>query len=203
MSVASEELRLSDEPNAGTDGPDGATRGQLRWFLLALMVGTAGIAAIAGADILSRRGSAAADYLLWPGLVAIIAPVAIRLTSRSASRLEIMGLVTFASLAIYLVKVLYSPSVFLFSDEFVHLRNAQLATATGHLFNSNTLLPETVGYPGLASATSAFASIMGLGTFSAGLLVIGTARLMLGLALFLLVENLSRSSRVAGLAVLL
>jgi hypothetical protein len=203
MSVASEEARTSSWPDAERDSPEPGPWSRQRWFLLAVIFSTAGIATVAVADILGRRGSEAANFVLWAGLVAIIAPLAIRLASRSPTRAERLALVSIASLAIYLVKVLYSPRMFLFSDEFVHLRNAQLAITNGHLFNSNALLPETTGYPGLAAATSAFTSITGLGTFSAGLLVIGTARLILALGLFLLIENLTSSSRVAGLGVLL
>ena len=92
-----------------------------------------------------------------------------------------------------------------FSDEFIHYQNAQDAISSGHFSSTRTssCLENARGYPGLASVTSAVCSLTGLAIFPAGLLVIGCARFVLALAMFLFVENVIRSSRVAGFAVVL
>lgn len=180
-----------------------ATNYQSTWFIAILVVMTCGVVEIANADILARRGSPNASGYFWAGLVAIVAPGAVRLGVRSSRRVEHLLIATSICIALYLVKVLYAPSTFLFADEFIHYQNAHAAISSGQLFNANALLPETKGYPGLASVTSAVCSLTGLAIFPAGLLVIGCARFVLALAMFLFVENIVRSSRIAGLAVVL
>jgi hypothetical protein len=181
----------------------GATNYQSTWFIAILVVMTCGVVEIANADILARRGSPNASGYFWAGLVAIVAPGAVRLGARSSRRVEHLLIATSICIALYLVKVLYAPSTFLFADEFIHYQNAHAAISSGQLFNANVLLPETKGYPGLASVTSAVCSLTGLTIFPAGLLVIGCARFVLALAMFLFVENVVRSSRIAGFAVVL
>ena len=191
---------------AGTRGAIagvGATNYQATWFISLLIVMTCGVVEIANADILARRGSANASGYFWAGLVAVVAPGAVRLGVRSSSRAEHLLIAISICVALYLVKVLYAPSSFLFSDEFIHYQNARAAISSGHLFNTSVLLPETKGYPGLASMTSAVCSLTGLAIFPAGLLVIGCARFVLALGMFLFVENIVRSSRIAGFAVVL
>lgn len=58
-------------------------------------------------------------------------------------------------------------------------------------------------YPGLETITAAFAALSGLSMFGAGLVVVGIARLIAMLALFLLYEEVSGSARLAGIAALL
>ena len=176
---------------------------QSTWFVAVLVVMTCGVVEIANADILARRGTANASGYFWLGLVAIVAPGAVRLGVRSSGRVEHLLIAIAICVALYLVKVVYAPSTFLFADEFIHYQNAHDAISSGHLFNANVLLPETKGYPGLASVTSAVCSLTGLAISPAGLLVIGCARFVLALAMFLFVENVVRSSRIAGFAVVL
>ena len=162
-----------------------------------------GVLGVAISFYAARSGVSDSQVLFWTGLVAIVAPIAYRLAGSSATRGERIGLCVLLVVALYLMKVLYSPVAFTFSDEYVHAANAERALLTGHLFNENLIISVTEYYPGLASATSAVASLTGLGFFPAGLLVIGAARLVLALALFLLLERLTGSARVAGLGVLI
>jgi hypothetical protein len=106
-------------------------------------------------------------------------------------------------LGFYLVKVMHSPFMYTYSDELLHYRNADNILRSGTLFGGNSILPVSAYYPGLESVTTAIASLTGLDIFISGLLVIGVARLVIILALYLFIEQVSGSGRVAGLAVLL
>jgi hypothetical protein len=139
----------------------------------------------------------------WLGLLLLILPVAFRLFSKAVSRHERISLLVFLGLGFYLVKVMHSPFMFTYSDEFLHFRNADNILQSRALFGVNSILPVSAYYPGLEIITTAVAFISGLNIFSSGLLVIGVARLIIILSLFLLFEQVSGSSRIAGLAVLL
>lgn len=150
-----------------------------------------------------RAASGASHPFLWITLAMLIVPAAFRLASAEPARRERIGLVLLVGLSFYLVKVMYSPLAFTFPDELSHIRNVNEILATHRLFQQNPILPVTAYYPGLAIVTSTLASLSGLSTFSAGVVVIGIARLILFLALFLLYEQVSGSARIAGLAALL
>lgn len=162
-----------------------------------------GVLLVALANTAAREGRSWKEIAFWAGIALIVAPCASRLCSQSASRSERIGLVLSLGLGLYLTKILYSPGAVPFSDEFVHLASTQADLASGHLFSFNPLLPEAARYPGLGAITSALVRLTGLPVSIAGYLVIGAARLVLMLALFLVIERLSASSRVAGLACLL
>lgn len=162
-----------------------------------------GLLVVAGANALSRSGHAGGELLFWLGLVIPVAAAALRLGAPTASRAERLGIVVLAGMTLYIVKVLRDPFAFMYSDEFVHAYNAQRVLDTGALFGENPLLPVTAHYSGLASVTSGVASLTGLHVFGAGLIVIGSARLLMLVALFLLFENVSGSSRIAGFAALI
>ncbi len=96
---------------------------------------------------------------------------------------------------------MHSPFTFTFADEFVHTYNAEATLASNHLFNPNSILRVTAFYPGLATVTAALADVTGLPMIAAAMVLIGVARLVLALAIFLLFEQVSGSARVAGLGV--
>jgi hypothetical protein len=155
---------------------------------------------VSAADALSRSGHPHGGLLFWLGLAAILMPVTARLTSASPSRNERVGLLVLLGLASYLVKVFRDPFRFLYADEFVHQYNTLTILSTHNLFRENPILPATAAYPGLETPTAALASLTGLSTFVAGLVVIALARLIMMIALFLLYETVTGSGRVAGLA---
>jgi hypothetical protein len=148
-------------------------------------------------------GTAWGNLLFWLGLLFIILPVAFRLFSMGVSRNERIGLVVFLGLSLYLVKVMHSPFMFTFSDELLHFRNADNIMQFKALFGENTILPVSAYYPGLETVTAAISSLSGISLFISGSLVVGVARLIIVLSLYLFFEQVSHSSRVAGLAVLL
>lgn len=167
------------------------------------VVGAGGLLLVAFANYTAIRGVPRSESLFWAGLLMIVLPFTIRLVSASPTRNQRIGLLMGLGLALYLVKVLHSPVDFTFPDEFIHLRNLNEILESGHLFNTNGMLPATPYYPGLEIVTAALVNLSGLSQFYAGLILVGAARLVILLALFLLFEQLSSSSRLAGLAAVL
>lgn len=159
-----------------------------------------GLGLVSTADALSRSGHKHGGLPFWLGLLAIFLPVTARLASKWPTRNERVGLLMLLGLASFLVKVFRDPFRFLYTDEFVHQYNAVSILATHKLFSGNPILPATPAYPGLEAPTAALASLTGMSTFAAGLVVIAAARLIMMLALFLLYETVTGSGRVAGLA---
>jgi hypothetical protein len=166
-----------------------------------LMAG--GTLLVALADAAAREGRSSKESIFWAGITLIVVPVAVRLCAPGPSRRERIWLVVLFGVGLYLAKVTYSPTRLTFSDEFVHLRSVRDDLLNGHLFSFNPLLPEAARYPGLGDLASALVRLTGLPVATAGLIVVGAARIVLMLAIFLVVERLSGSARLAGLACLL
>lgn len=167
---------------------------------LLVLSSAVGLMLVSGADALSRSGHRHGGVLFWLGLLAICVPITIRLTSRTATRHERVALLVLLGLASYLVKVFRDPFRFLYTDEFVHQYNALSILGTHRLFSANPFLPATPAYPGLEAPTAALSALTGMSTFASGLVIVGVARLVLMLALFLLYETVTDSERIAGLA---
>jgi hypothetical protein len=157
---------------------------------------------IAWAYVIARAGTAWSEVCFWIGLAMLIVPVAMRLYATGTARYERIALLLLLGGAFYLVKVMHSPHAFTYPDEFSQLRNVREILETHLLFQNNPDLPATAFYPGLATITSLLISLSGLSPFAAGLLIIGSARLVLFLALFLLYEQVSGSARIGSLATL-
>lgn len=173
------------------------------WLPALSLTNAIGLLLVAVADTLSRSAAGQYELLFWAGLLLMIVPSAARLASREPARRERIGLVILLGLGLYLAKVLHSPYGFTFSDELVHSYNGTRILETGRLFNANSILQVTALYPGLETVTAALASLSGLSIFGSGLVVVGIARLITMLALFLFYEEVSGSSRLAGIAALL
>jgi hypothetical protein len=159
-----------------------------------------GLLIVALADDGARSGAGYADPLFWTGLAVMVAPAAARLFAKSPSRGERLGIVIAIGLAAYLVKVLHSPIQFTFHDELGHYRTTADILLSGHLFTHNPLVATYGTYPGIEILTAALHLLTGLSIFHAGLVVVGVGRVVLMIALFLLLEQATVSSRVAGMA---
>ncbi len=170
------------------------------WLPALSLVGACGALLMALAHSLARYDSPWAQPLYWAALAVIFGPAAARLFLPGASRQESIALTVWLGLAVYLVKLLQSPLGFTFFDEFLHWRTANDILRTSHLFAENSLLPVSPLYPGLELATVALAQLTGLSIFGAGVVVVGAARVVLVLAIFLFFERLGRSHRLAGVA---
>jgi hypothetical protein len=166
--------------------------------LLAL-VAAGGVLAVALGNNASREAEASAQPLFWGGLVLIYAPIAFRLLSTSASRAERLALVLTLGMAMFAVKLLYSPVKPTPYDELAVWRQTFDFVENGHLFSFNPLVEGYAGYPGLETITGTISNLAGLSIFQSGQLVIGVARGILMLALFLLLERVTGSARAAGI----
>lgn len=167
------------------------------------VVGAVGLLVISIGYTGTRHNLDWGSVLFWLGLLTIFVPFTIRLISADASRQERIGLVTVLGVLLYIVKVLQSPIAFTFHDEFAHWRTANDIMATGHLFNENSIIPVSPLYPGLQLVTTALMHETGLGIYGSGRIVLGLARMLLVVCLYLFFEEISGSERLAGLAALL
>jgi hypothetical protein len=179
-----------------------AQRKSWRWRICLTLSSALAFLSITLAFAYSRQNGVDLSESFFPAIGLIFALPAWRLLAPTPSRSERIYLLCLVGMACYLVKVLGSPLHFMYYDEFLHWRTADDILVTHHLFHGNALLPVSPFYPGLEILTNALSSVSGLDTFLAGVLVIGVARLVLILALFLLNERLLKSSRIASLAVL-
>jgi hypothetical protein len=173
------------------------------WLPVLAIVMAIGVLLVALADARSRAGDTDAELLFWTGILLLVSPATARLASVGASRRERLGLVVFFGLSLYLVKVMHSPVAFTYPDELIMFFNTKEILNTGVLFNRNPILPVTPFYPGIALAAATLGELSGLATFGAALLLMGAARVILVLSLFFLHEQVSGSSRIAGIAAVL
>jgi hypothetical protein len=168
--------------------------------LLAIVVG-AGLLLVALGNNAARDEAESAQILFWGGLVLIYAPITLRLLSPSSSRTECLTLAMLLGAGLYIVKVLYNPIGFIPHDEMGTLRQTWELLETGHFFSANPVVQGYAGYPGLEAVTAALSQISDRSVFVAATIVIGVARVMLMLALFVFLERVSRSYRVAAIGV--
>lgn len=173
------------------------------WLPTLMIVHAAGLLAVSLANRSVASGSSLSNLLFWLGLAVMLVPTAMRLISTDASRQERVGLLISLGMALYLVKLIQSPFTFTYSDEFIHLFNTNQILQKGTLFSENMVLPVSSLFPGLSSVTAAIVTLTGLSIFQAGAILIGAARLLLVIGLFLFAEQVSRSPRIAALATLI
>jgi hypothetical protein len=166
-----------------------------------LIIAAGGLVSIALGNNAAREGAAGAELLFWGGLSLIYGPIAFRLLSTSASRIERICLVVLLGVALFLVKVLYSPLQYPPFDELATWRQTHDVLTTGHLFSTNPIAAGYPAFPGLETITAALSELSGLNIVHAGVIVIGVARATLMLALFLLLERVIGSARAAGIGV--
>jgi hypothetical protein len=168
-------------------------------FLALLAAG--GLLLVAIGNNAARDGNNGLKPLFWVGLVLIYAPIAFRLFGDTAKRPERIALVLTLALSLFLVKVLRSPLELVRFDELGWWRATSEVVNSGHTFDSNPINVATSGFPSLATITAAIAQLAGLSIFHAGLILIGTARVVLILALFLFLERVTGSARGAGIGI--
>lgn len=185
---------------AGRSASDGSV-GAVRPLPLIVLAAGIGLLICSVANALSRAAMAPSPLIYWAGVLIVAVPIFYRLTSREASTGERLVLVLLLGISLYAIKVMRDAPLFTFSDEMIHAFNANQITAHDHLFRANPILDVTPYYPGLEGATSALMRLTGLSSFTAGVILVGVARLVLVASLFLLFQKVSGSARVAGLGV--
>lgn len=166
--------------------------------ILAVIVGLS-VLAIAISYSAARAGAEWAEPLWWLAFATLYGPVVMRLASSGSTRNERFGLVVLLGISLLLVKYLRSPLGLTRYDELLHLRTLDDIVQTERLFSTNPLLPISSVYPGLEIVTSAVVQLSGVSYFAAAYAVLAVGKLVLVLAMFLLYEHISRSSRVAAL----
>ena len=192
-----------EEPPAVVEPRDGGeTRPSFGLLPYLSVVAAMALLCVACAYTVARQHQSGAAALYWLGMLLLVVPPACRLVRGAPDRRERIGLILLAGLGLYLVKVFYNPLGFSQHDEFLHWHTADEILRTGHLFGANSLLPVSPLFPGLENVTTALASISGLSLFVSGLIVVGVARALLLLSLFLFLERVSHSQRIAALGAL-
>ena len=180
------------------------TRGQLWGRLPELaLISALGLLLMALAYASARAGRGGGDLLFWAGLAVVLLPVTARLLAAEPARTERLGLLLWTGLALYLAKIMHSPYAFTFADELIHAGHANAILDTGRLFPNIPMLPVIAYYPGLETAATAVAHVAGVSLLHAAWIVLALARLVLVVSLFLLYEEISQSTRLAGIATLL
>jgi hypothetical protein len=175
-----------------------------RWvWIFSLTLSTAGgLAVSAVADDAARASSSAAEPLFWSGLLAIFLPISVRLLGQRASRSERLLLVLALYLALYLVSLLQAPLLFTSHDALGQLRSTEEILSTGRLFHANPIVPAYASYPGIELVTSGMTQLSGLSLFASGVVLVGVARVLFAISLFVTIERLT-NSRAAGFASLI
>ena len=179
-----------------------ATAAVWGWLPALSVVHAGGLMLISLANVWALSFSSMSNVLFWLGLAIMLIPTAMRLVAGNVSRQERIGLVISLGMALYLVKLVHSPFGFTYGDEFFHLFNTNMILENQTLFTPNSELTVSPLFPGLPSLTASIATLTGLSVFQSGVIVIGVARLLLVVSLFLFAEQVSRSPRVAGLTAL-
>jgi hypothetical protein len=171
-----------------------------RWMSVVALCTALGLASVAVGDAASRQGYGygKASVFFWLGLLLIFVPIAVRVLIPGTSRQERVTLIILLGVALYLVKILFSPDAFAFTDEYIWLRNTQEILRTQHVFGFNPLLPTAAYYPGLAALTAGLGDLTGLSPFASGVLIIGAARVLTSACFFLVAERVTGSGRAAA-----
>src|SRR6266550_1922502 len=172
-------------------------------FPLLALVSALGVLLVSLSYDLSQYGSLALEGLFLPGLLLIYVPCLARLLSPAPLRLERICLLCQVGMCFFLVQLMVSPLYISSHDAMLHWITADNILRTQHLFGVNFLLPVSPYYPGLEIVTNALSSIGGLSTFQAGTAVIAASRLLMILALYMFYEQVTMSSRMAGIATMI
>jgi hypothetical protein len=141
--------------------------------------------------------------LFWFSLALMFGAGALAVLTSRFSRSETLVVVVLVWVGMQLTRLVLYPNLFAYHDELIHVRVLGDILATHHLFTPNSTLPVTPRYPGLEILSAAIADLTGLSAHVAGSIALLLARLIMGLALFLIVERLARSYRIAAAASLI
>ncbi|WP_234902589.1 hypothetical protein [Agrobacterium larrymoorei] len=150
----------------------------------------------------SLAGGHWAVPMFYAAIAAIFLPAAVRIIHPAASRLERMTIILIVTSALFVVRIIRAPVAFIDHDEFLHWATLNDILELGKLFQTNPLLPVSPLYPGLEVITSALVQLSGLSVFAAGLIVLAVARVALMMTLFLVLEKITNSGRIASIACL-
>ncbi len=178
------------------------TAGASRLGTVVALVG-AGMLVTGLGDALARAGhQAPALPMFFVGLVVIFTPCAWRLTSGTAARSERVAVSLVLGVGLLASYYIRSPLIFDWFDELIHGATLNRLLGSRTLLVQNRILPVSPFYPGLELLTVAVKWMTGLPVVLAQLVVVLAQRIVLVLCVFLVVERVCRSSRAAGVGVL-
>ena len=172
-------------------------------FPLFALASALGVLLVSVSFDMSQYGDLVLESLFLPGLLLIYVPCLVRLISPTPQRVERICLLCLVGFSFFLVQIMISPLYISPYDALLHWVTADNILRTQHLFSVNSLLPVSPFYPGLEIVENALATVGGLNTFQAGTVVIAFARLLMVLALYLFYEQITMSSRMAGIATMI
>jgi hypothetical protein len=167
------------------------------------LVVSVGVLLVALAYARSREGLSYAAPLLWAGQLLIFVFVVVCILHKSTSARDRAFLAIVFAAAQAVIRWAYSPHAFTFSDELQHLRSLENVLTTHHLFHPNHSLPISPQYPGLENVTAELAQVSSASPFVAGVLIASICHVLMATSLVLLFREVTASSRVACLGVVL
>jgi hypothetical protein len=172
------------------------------WGMVPALTVVVGVGALLQgfAQAMARLDIGGAEILYWISFPLASVPITLALLRQRAARRERVALVILLGLAAAFAGLARAPVAFTGYDSLQHLRTANGILDSGHLFGPNPLLIVSPFYPGLEIVTDAIAAVSGVDVFSSWMVLLSGVRVIFALALFLLFEQASQSSRVAGVA---
>lgn len=168
---------------------------------ITIAIASAGLSLV-GAGFHAARGSRPyADGVYWLGLSVILVSCSFGALVLARRGTGMAAWIIFLGAVLYGIKVLREPHLAT-HDELAHLRTLR-DVSHGRFFADNPVLPISARYPGLELITAGVMKAFGTSPYLAAVAVIGTARLVLLLSLFLLFARLIGNDRAAALACLI
>ena len=185
----------------GTQAPRWQRIGTLRGATLLCAVG---LVIQEGAYQISHSSSdAAVQVLFLLGLLLAFVPCTAVLVRRDVSRNARIAAGLLLGETLFISRWLVHPLLPVGYDELLHLTSLWHLVDGRHFLTPNAFLPVSPYYPGLELFTAGVHWVTGLPGLPSEFLVVMTARALLVVALFLVVERISHSDRVSGLSVAL
>jgi hypothetical protein len=186
-------------PKPHTRRGDGSTAHSSRTaLLLAIVASAAGVLIVSLGYAAGRDGRSWAVVPYWAGYLLTFIPLAAYVL---APRTRNKGSAVVALAAFqFLIKWMYSPLMFKYSDELQHRPTALDMLHHQSLFHANAAMPVSPRFPGLEEITTALTSISGLDLFTAGQIVVGLAHVALAAGIFVLLRKVTQSDWLAGVA---
>jgi hypothetical protein len=169
------------------------------WITFLCLVVSIALLLIALGHGAGRRSEVGAPVFFWGGVVLMVLPLAGRIAWPVIARSECLFLLVLFGETLYLYKLLNDPTHFGDFDELLHWVTANDILFRRKLFLDNSLLPISPLYPALEILTTALANLSGLEIFPAYAVVFVVLRAVFIVALFLFVEKITESTRIAAL----
>jgi hypothetical protein len=201
QAVMAEPAHPGPDPLPVAPAPPAVTRPSSRlgpvFFLMSLGVGVEALAAVAGNATVTPAG---VDALFWAGLVLIFGPAAVTVVSPRVTRGVRLGAVVVLGLLLQISRYALFPTQFVFHDELAHANTLRLIQLSHGLFSANPLLPVSSYYPGLELVTDAIHGLTGLDNRGSAMVVLLLCRIVMTLGLYLGLERITGSGRIAAIA---